>query len=257
MPVVDVNGARLWYDEAGAGEPVVLLHSGLTDSGLWEGVAALLAARFRTIRTDARFFGRSVGPLAPFSPVEDVLGLLDELALERVALVGASFGGQVAIDLALEAPERVRALVAVTPALSGYDGEAYTPGQEAEYEAAIAAGELERAAEVDFAVWAPLGVDARIRELWAETPDAKRLPPGIDLIPPRKPAAGRLGELVVPTLVVTAAHDPAAFRAIGPLVAAAAPDARHVELDSDHYLPLREPKALAAVVLDFLSRPSS
>jgi pimeloyl-ACP methyl ester carboxylesterase len=57
----------------------------------------------------------------------------------------------------------------------------------------------------------------------------------------------------VPTLIVTAAHDPAGFREIGPLVASDAPNARHVELDSDHYLTLREPELVARTLLDFLS----
>src|SRR5262249_44712513 len=56
-----------------------------------------------------------------------------------------------------------------------------------------------------------------------------------------------------PTLVVTAAHDPAGFREIGPLVAREAPDARNVELDSDHYVTLREPELLAGVLLEFLT----
>src|SRR5438132_1355394 len=68
MPTVDVNGARLWYDEAGSGETVLLLHGGLGDSGLWEPVVPFLAERFRTIRTDLRFFGRSTGPAVPDPP---------------------------------------------------------------------------------------------------------------------------------------------------------------------------------------------
>ena len=250
---MDVNGARLWYDAVGEGDPVVLLHSGVADSGIWEPVVPFLAERFRTVRTDFRFFGRSVGPLAPFSPLEDTLALLDELGLERVALVGHSFGGRVAIDLALERPERVWALAAVTPALSGHDSAAGLEELEAEYDAAIGAGDLERALAIDLSIWAPLGADARIRALWAETPDAKRLPPGIDLLPPPQPAAPRLGLLVAPTLVVTATHDPPGFREVGPLVAAAAQRARHVELESDHYLPLREPEELGRLLLDFLA----
>ena len=81
MPVVDVNGARLWYDEAGSGETVLLLHGGLGDSGLWEPVVPFLAERFRTIRTDLRFFGRSTGPAMPWSWHDDVIGVLDELGL--------------------------------------------------------------------------------------------------------------------------------------------------------------------------------
>jgi 3-oxoadipate enol-lactonase len=52
MPVVDVNGARLWYDEAGSGAAVLLVHGGLGDSELWEPVVPFLAERFRTIRGD-------------------------------------------------------------------------------------------------------------------------------------------------------------------------------------------------------------
>jgi 3-oxoadipate enol-lactonase len=253
VPVVDVNGARLWYDETGQGPPVVLLHGGLGDSGLWEAVVPFLAARFRTIRTDFRFFGRSVGPAAPFSPVADVIGELDELGLERVALVGLSFGGRVAIDAALEQPERLWALAAVAPALSGHDGAAYTAEQEAAYDAAIEAGDLEAALEIDFSVWAPLGVDDRIRRLWHATPDASPLPPGVELLPPREPAEPRLVQLSPPTLIVTTSHDPPGFREIGPLIAREAPNARHVELDSDHYVTLREPELLARLLVDFLT----
>jgi pimeloyl-ACP methyl ester carboxylesterase len=57
----------------------------------------------------------------------------------------------------------------------------------------------------------------------------------------------------VPTLVVTARHDPPGFREIGPLVARNAPHARHVELDSDHYVTLREPELLSRTLLDFLT----
>jgi 3-oxoadipate enol-lactonase len=253
MSVVDVNGARLWYDEAGSGETVLLLHGGLGDSGLWEPVVPFLAKRFRTIRTDLRFFGRSTGPAMPWSWHDDVIGVLDELGLERAALVGLSLGGRIALDVALAHPERLWAVVGVAPGLGGHDGAAYSEEQEARYDAAEAAGDLEAAMAVDFEVWAPLGADERIRQLWRATPDANPLPDGVEpRFPAGPPARKRLGELAVPALVVTAAHDPAGFREIGPLVANAAPDARHVELDSDHYVTLREPELLAGVLLEFL-----
>jgi 3-oxoadipate enol-lactonase len=252
VPTVDVNGARLWYDEAGTGETVLLLHGGLGDSGLWEPVVPFLAERFRTIRTDLRFFGLSTGPAAPWSWEEDVVGVLDELGIERAALVGLSLGGRVALDVALAHPERLWAVAGVAPGLGGHDGGAYTEEHEARYEAAE--NKLEAMMEIDFEVWAPLGVDDRIRHLWRATPDANPLPDGVEPLPtPGAPAKERLGELTMPTLVVTASHDPVGFREIGPLVASAAPHARHVELDSDHYLTLREPELVARVVLEFLS----
>jgi pimeloyl-ACP methyl ester carboxylesterase len=254
VAVVDVNGARLWYDEAGSGPAVLLLHGGLGDSGLWEPVVPLLAERFRTIRMDLRFFGRSTGPAAPWSWQDDAIGVLDELGIERAAVVGLSLGGKLALDIALAHPDRLWAVAGVAPGLGGHDMHAYSEEQESRYEAAEAKGDLASAMEIDFEVWAPLGADEEIRELWQATPEANGVPPDLEPLPPSgAPAKDRLGELVVPVLVVTAAHDPAGMREIGPLVASAAPDARHVELESDHYVTLREPELLSGVLLEFLS----
>jgi 3-oxoadipate enol-lactonase len=254
MPVVDVNGARLWYDEAGSGEAVLLLHGGLGDSGLWEPVVPFLADRFRTIRTDLRFFGSSTGPAVPWSWQDDTVGVLDALEIERAALVGLSMGGKVAIDVALDHPDLLWAVVGVAPALGGHDGAAYTEEHGARYDAAPDDEKLATMMEIDFEVWAPLGADERIRQLWHSTPDANPLPDGVaPREPDGAPANERLGGLAVPTLVVTAEHDPPGFREIGPLVARTAPHARHVELDSDHYVTLREPELLSRTLLDFLT----
>ena len=253
MPTVDVNGARLWYDETGSGAAVLLLHGGLGDSGLWEPVVPFLAERFRTIRSDLRFFGRSTGPAVPWSWEEDVVGVLDALGIERAALVGLSLGGKVALDVALAHPDRLWAVAGVAPGLGGHPGGAYSEEQGARYEAAVATGDLEAAMAIDLEVWAPLGADDRIRQLWRATPEANALPAGLEpLDPPGAPAKERLGELAIPTLVVTVSHDPPGMREIGPLVEREAPDALHLELDSDHYVTLREPELLSGVLLEFL-----
>jgi pimeloyl-ACP methyl ester carboxylesterase len=251
---VDVNGARLWYDEAGSGPVVLLLHGGLGDSGLWEPVVPLLAEHFRTIRTDLRFYGRSTGPAVPWSWQDDAIGVLDELGIERAAIVGLSLGGRLALDIALDHPDRLWAVVGVAPGLGGHEADPYSAEQDARYEAAEVAGDLEAAMEIDFEVWAPLGADERIRQLWYATPEANDLPPDLAPLPPSGvPAKERLAELTVPTLIVTASHDPAGMRDIGPLVEREAPNARHLELDSDHYLTLREPELLSRVLLEFLA----
>ena len=257
MTVVDVNGARLWYDETGQGDAVLLLHGGLGDSGLWEPVAPLLAERFRVLRTDFRFFGRSTGPAASFSIREDTIALLDTIGLERAALVGLSLGGSVALDLALDHPDRVWAAAGVAGGVSGRPVNPFDDGQDAAYEQAMEQHDWDTARELELAVWAPLGADERIRQLWHATPDADLLPPGVEFRPPATPAAGRLGELRVPFLAITVAHDPPGMRELGRALAAEAPDARHVELDSDHYVTLRQPEALARVLLEFLEPLSS
>ena len=253
MPTVEVNGARLWYDEAGSGPVVLLLHGGLGDSGLWEPVVPFLADRFRVIRTDLRFFGRSAGPAAPWSWVDDIVGVLDELDVERAALVGLSLGGKLALDVAVAHPERLWALVHVAGGVGGHASAPYTEEQEARYEAAEAEADLDAMMDVDFEVWAPLGADETMARLWHATPDATGLPPGIGPLPAPVAAREKLAELDVPTLVITVSRDPAGQREAGLLLAREAANARHIELDSDHYVTLREPELLARELTGFLA----
>ncbi len=252
MGTAEVNGARLWYEEAGDGPAVVLVHGGLGDSRLWEPQFALLAERFRTIRFDLRFFGRSTGPAAPWSWVDDLVGVLDELTIDRAAFVGLSMGGRIAFDTAFAAPDRCWALAGVVPDISGNGVPSYTEEQDKAFDRAIAEHDLDGAMAVDFEVWAPLGADESFRELWLATPDADPLPPGVEPRPAAAPALPRLAEIAVPTLVITAAHDPQGMRDLGPLVERETPNARHVEVDSDHYLTLREPELVTRLLVDFL-----
>ena len=91
------------------------------------------------------------------------------------------------------------------------------------------------------------------KDVWSATPDATGLPPGIGPLPPTIDAREKLGELAVPTLVVTVSSDPAGHREAGLFLAREAPNARHVELESDHYVTLREPELVARTLLEFLS----
>ena len=55
--MAEVNGARIYYEVAGEGEPLVLVHAGITDSRMWEGQLKVFADRYRVIRYDMRGFG--------------------------------------------------------------------------------------------------------------------------------------------------------------------------------------------------------
>ena len=251
MPSIDVNDAQLWVEEEGTGPAVLFLHGGLGDLRLWEPEARALSDRFRSIRFDLRFYGRSTGPSVEFSMIDDVVGALDALGVERAALVGLSMGGALALDVALTHPERVWAVAHVAGGLSGAPLDVYSAEQEAAYEAAIEAGRLDAAMDVDFAVWAPLGVDDALRDLWRATPDVLGLPDGATETP-RPPTHTRLPEIQAPTLVVVATHDPPGLKADDRRVASEVPDARLAEIDSDHYLTLREPEQVSELLREFL-----
>src|SRR5262245_9045423 len=120
MGLIEVEGGSLYVEEAGRGPAVVLLHGGLGDRRLWDAQMDAFAEHFRTVRFDLRGFGRSTSGPGTFGVVDDVVAVLDALAIERAALVGLSYGGRIAVDAALERPDRLWALVAVAPGLSGF-----------------------------------------------------------------------------------------------------------------------------------------
>jgi pimeloyl-ACP methyl ester carboxylesterase len=237
---VEVDNARLWVEDEGDGPPVLFVHGGLGDSRLWEPVTARLRDAFRCVRYDLRFWGRSTGPAEPFSFVRDAVGVLDALGVERAALVGLSMGGGTALDVALSHPERVTALVHVAAGMSGRPVDVYSEEQKA----------YENELDADLEVWAPLGADDRIRELWQATPEAQGYPEEAE---PERPPAADPSRLRIPVLVVVAKHDPEAQKQVGYALAGEAPDATLVEIDSDHYLTIGEPDVVASQIRTFLS----
>src|SRR5436309_113068 len=108
------GGQGLHYvDHGGDGPPVVLLHSFLMDVDMFAPQVAALGDSFRLIALDERGFGGTPAdaPFTYWDIARDVLGLLDQLGIERAAIVGTSQGGFIALRVALLEPARVSALV--------------------------------------------------------------------------------------------------------------------------------------------------
>jgi 3-oxoadipate enol-lactonase len=152
----DVPGGRLFYEVAGRGPPLVFVHAGIADRRMWDREFALYAADRTVLRYDSRGFGRSPPATAPYSEHEDLERLLEQLHLLPATVVGSSRGGRIAIDLALEHPPSVSALLLVAPGLSGWTPEMDPEGRSvyeldearsAEILAAWAAGRRDEALE--------------------------------------------------------------------------------------------------------------
>jgi 3-oxoadipate enol-lactonase len=240
----------LWYDVTGSGPPLVLLHEGVVDSRIWDPFLPYVAGRARAIRYDQRGYGGSPMWRGPYSAVDDLVSVLDAAEVDRAALVGTSRGGAIALQVALERPEHVSALVLVASALAGHRLEIEgTPEQEARWEAAEARGDVAELAELDMEIWAPLGVDDELRAMFLDNAEASSADdPAVD-----QPSAGRLGEIAVPTLVVTGGRDVPAINELGDLLAREIPGARHAVIEeADHMVQWRAPQKLAQLVLDFL-----
>jgi pimeloyl-ACP methyl ester carboxylesterase len=116
VPRVRVNGVHLFYEAAGSGRPVILVHAYPVGRRMWGPQVAHLQQRYRVIAYDCRGFGESDAPLDPEEysqphSVEDLRGLLRGLGIRRAAVVGLSMGGNIALHFALSHPEQVAGVV--------------------------------------------------------------------------------------------------------------------------------------------------
>ena len=264
MPVCEVSGAPLAYDDDGAGPAVVLLHAGIADRRMWRPLAAALAGRHRVVSYDLRGYGESTPPPASFAHHEDVVGLLDRLGIERAALVGCSFGGAVAIDAALAYPERVGALALLGSVVSGYRWLELAEVWD-RVVGDVDEDDLDAMAVAEVRFWV-VGPDRRPQDVdaglltFAEAMDRQALAAevALDQLDVRKldPAAvGRLGEITAPTLVTAGAADLPEIRSLADRLAAEIPPARRLADMSGaaHLLPLECPEPVAAALLDFFA----
>ena len=113
MPFVKRPDARIWWDQSGAGDPVLLIMGHAYGADMWHRTAPELAASYRVIRFDNRGTGRSSDPPGPY-PVQlmagDALAVLDAAGAASAHVYGVSMGGFIALQLALGHPGRVRSL---------------------------------------------------------------------------------------------------------------------------------------------------
>lgn len=114
MTIVQNRGIEIFFEDSGAGPPVVLGHSFLCSGKMWREQVPALAAKFRVINPDLRGHGRSGHVARPFSlydALSDVIAVLDQLGIERASWCGLSIGGMVALRAALARPDRVAGLI--------------------------------------------------------------------------------------------------------------------------------------------------
>jgi pimeloyl-ACP methyl ester carboxylesterase len=255
-----VNGARIHYERSGAGFPVIFLHAGIADSRMWEPQARAFEKEFDVIRPDLRGFGRSEMPAAPWSPVEDLLALIDELGLKPAHLVGCSMGGSVAIDFALDHPDRISKLVLVGSAIGGFTFRPEHAHLFAEAATARRAGDLDALNEAMLYLFLDGPQRERgyvaepLRKLFldmnaiAVRADFEKAPPAQNVL-----ATRRLHEITAPTLVIVGDKDVPTVLEAADVLADSIPNARKAVIEDAAHLPnLEHPEEFNRLVLDFL-----
>lgn len=239
---------------------MVLLHAGIADRTMWsEHLQPIAQAGYRVLAVDLPGFGEA--PLTPGeqAPWMEVLRTMDELLIERAALVGIAFGGAMALRTALLSPSRVWALALVSAPAPGLEPSEELRAIWAAEGAALERGDLEGAVDAVVSGWtrpeAPVTLRERIAAmqrrsfLMQSTVTAYRAPDPIAQYPEA------LGKLEVGTLVAVGEGDTREFRNGAALLARTIPRARYAVIEgAGHLAPLEAPEAFRRVLLEFLHR---
>ena len=255
---VPVHGdGKLYYQVRGEGHPVVLIHGGSTHVGMWDDQFDVLARHYKVVRYDVRGYGRSSSSQVGHSQWHDLRKLLEHLGIERTHIVGLSLGGRIAVDFALEDPEKVAHLVLAGPGLSGWQ---FEPAEWInEVRAAREAGDKRAATEAWLrspyltAIMENPELAERIRQISYDTEHSwVQNSRAVQLIPP---AVERLSELKAPALLILGSRDANDAHRIVDLIAGNAPNAQKIIVEgAGHMVNMERPEEFNRAILDFLPR---
>jgi 3-oxoadipate enol-lactonase len=250
------GGELAWWCD-GDGPPLVLVHAGVADARMWEPLLAALTPAHRVVRYDMRGFGRTRSAPVTFSPARDLSALLDVLEIERAHVVGASFGGLVALELAATEPARVASLVLLAPALPDIDPSPQLLAFAQAEEQAIAVGRIDDAVEINVRMWArDSGAD--VRSLVAEMQRAAfdlQLRERAESEELEPPITQRLRTILAPTTIAVGDRDVVDFTRAGERLQRELPQATLQPIaDAGHLLALDQPDIVAQLILRHLAR---
>lgn len=256
---IEVDGGELFYETAGSGENIVLLHDGMVSHEIWDYQFPLLAKYYRVTRYDRRGYGKSSDPQSPYSDIDDLNRLFIKLGIEKATIFGMSSGGGCAIDFTLKYPEKVNALVLVGAVVGGYGYTSHMTYRGGHLKNPALMSDPAKAAE--YFIWDDP------YEIYAENREAKQKVASIveanlhrpfDIryyTPPERIAARFLSEIKVPCFVMVGEHDIPDVHAHAGVISFGIQGARRaVILNSGHLIPVEQPEEFNTSVFRFLRR---
>jgi pimeloyl-ACP methyl ester carboxylesterase len=252
----ELNGIRLHYEEHGAGNPILCVHGGGSSALMWTDAFEELASLGRVIAYDRRGCTRSERP-EPYErttvaeQADDAAALLEHLDAEPAIVIGRSYGGAVAIELALRHPGRVLALALLEGDALGLSpaGLEWTTGLR---------DHLREVAARDGAAAAPEALFERVMGtgVWDSFPEVARqllsqngeaLLAELEYVDEPMPDADAFASIEQPVLLVAATDSPPEQRAMTEAMAGALPNARTESVEGGHLVNPASPQVLAFV----------
>ena len=257
---IDVDGGKLFYEIAGQGDYIVLLHDGILHHVIWDEQFSVLAKNYRVVRYDRRGFGKSSVPEAPFSHREDLNQLFTQLNIEKAILFGVSNGGAWSINFTLKYPNKVKALVLVGAVVAGYSysNHVLTRGGR------INLNEIRSDHEkfIQYFGWDdpyeiyPKNVEAKEKffGLLKANPQNVKGALGYMAKPPERPDVKFLNEIKVPTLILVGEYDiPDVHAQSGAINAGIENSIRDIIPNAAHLIPIEQSELFNKRVDEFLN----
>jgi esterase len=251
MSEVHINGVRLYYEQHGQGPPILCIHGTGGSALMWGAAVPELARLGRVIVYDRRGCTRSQRP-DPYDKTsvaehtDDAAALLEALGAAPAAVVGRSYGGEIATDLALRYPQRVRGLVLLEGASLGLSAEAAAweeslrrRVQGAAADDLTTVGETFIRTVLGAAAWD--GFPAPVRQMFTDNSPAILAEVTGGPLPVGQAALASIDQ---PTLLVAAASSPEAFRQVTDATATAIPNSRTHVVEGGHLINPADPAVL-------------
>ena len=266
MPLAPVNGINLYYEEHGAGFPLVWSHEFAGDFRSWKAQVNFFSRRYRVITYNARGYPPSDVPerlddYTQARSVDDLKGLLDHLGIEYAHVGGLSMGGNVALNFGLAYPETARSLIVAGTGAGSTDPDAFRENVAARADAMRAGG---MAAMDDYSNSQtraqlrrkdPLGFDEFRRGLMEHSPLGSALT--FAGVQGRRPTIFALEDkmraLDVPTLIMTGDEDEPCIETSVFMKRCIPKSGLAILPQSGHAINLEEPDLFNRLVLDFLT----
>jgi pimeloyl-ACP methyl ester carboxylesterase len=258
---IEAPGAKLYYEAEGEGSPVVLIHAGVAHLRMWDEQVEAWRDRHRVIRYDTRGWGKTLVEDVPFSNRDDLRAVMDHFGIEKAHVLGLSRGGQIALDTAVETPERFLSLIWVAGGLRGFDvddprlvdiwPEMEKLEEDKDWAALV---EMETQMWTDGPGQPPDRVDPDVRRRMVQwnTENYLAEQPANQPTQPETPAVEILDRLTMPTLFIWGTLDELGVLEAGKKLAADVAGARsHVFEGVAHMVNLERPVEFNALVGDF------
>ncbi len=255
---LEVPDGKLYYEVAGEGEWIVLVHDGNLHSVTWDEQFPVFSKNCRVVRYDRRGYGKSTYPEKPYSNIEDLAEVFRQLNIDKAVLMGMSAGGGLVLDFALEHPDKVTGLVLIGAVVSGYGYSDHMRDRGGNLDPELISDPAKLA---DYMCYKDpytfyegnkeakkRGYDYLMNSLQNYKMDKFNLLKGA-----KRPALPNLGEIRVPALIIVGEYDiPDCHAHAGAMEAGIAGSKRVIINKAGHIVPLEQPAVFNDIVLTFL-----